>query len=132
FVQPTAIELSEALGINLAGETTATFDVTVVGAGPAGLAAAMYAASEGLQVLVVETEVIGGQAGTSSLLRNYLGFARGLSCAAVGPTRPPSPPPTWPASPPRSPSWCEAPRLARGCPIIWFARSRPRRTSQSA
>jgi thioredoxin reductase (NADPH) len=81
FVQPTAIEISEALGITVAGETTTTFDVTVVGAGPAGLAAAMYAASEGLQVLVVETEVIGGQAGTSSLIRNYLGFPRGLSGA---------------------------------------------------
>jgi thioredoxin reductase (NADPH) len=81
FVQPTAIEVAEALGLNIAGEITTTFDVAVVGAGPAGLAAALYAASEGLEVLVVENEVIGGQAGTSSLIRNYLGFPRGLSGA---------------------------------------------------
>jgi thioredoxin reductase (NADPH) len=83
FVQPTAIDIIDALGSSMADETTTTFDVIVVGAGPAGLAAAMYAASEGLQVLVVETEVIGGQAGRSSLIRNYLGFPRGLSGAAL-------------------------------------------------
>jgi thioredoxin reductase (NADPH) len=55
------------------------FDVIVVGAGPAGLASAVYAASEGLSTLVVEREAVGGQAGTSSLIRNYLGFARGIS-----------------------------------------------------
>jgi thioredoxin reductase (NADPH) len=47
----------------------------ILGAGPAGLAAAVYAASEGLRTMVVEPEVPGGQAGTSSLIRNYLGFA---------------------------------------------------------
>ena len=51
----------------------------VIGAGPAGLASAVYAASEGLSTLVVEREAIGGQAGSSSLIRNYLGFARGIS-----------------------------------------------------
>ncbi len=51
----------------------------VVGAGPAGLAAAVYAASEGLRTLVIEREAIGGQAGSSSLIRNYLGFSRGVS-----------------------------------------------------
>ncbi|MCY7394750.1 MAG: NAD(P)/FAD-dependent oxidoreductase [Nocardioides sp.] len=56
-----------------------TMDVAVVGGGPAGLAAAGYAASEGLSVAVLEAEAIGGQAGTSSMLRNYLGFPRGIS-----------------------------------------------------
>ena len=51
----------------------------MVGAGPAGLAAAVYAASEGLRTLVLEPEALGGQAGTSSLIRNYLGFPRGIS-----------------------------------------------------
>ena len=56
-----------------------SFDLVVVGGGPAGLAATVYAASEGLSTLVVEGEAVGGQAGTSSLIRNYLGFARGIS-----------------------------------------------------
>ena len=55
----------------------------VVGAGPAGLAAAVYASSEGLRTLVVERESFGGQAGTSSLIRNYLGFSRGISGAEL-------------------------------------------------
>ncbi len=54
-------------------------DVVIVGAGPAGLAAAVYAASEGLETIVVESEAIGGQAGSSSMIRNYLGFPRGIS-----------------------------------------------------
>lgn len=54
-------------------------DLVVVGSGPAGLAAAVYGASEGLQTVVVESEAIGGQAGTSSMIRNYLGFPRGIS-----------------------------------------------------
>lgn len=54
-------------------------DLAVIGAGPAGLAAAVYAASEGLTVRVLEAEAIGGQAGTSSMIRNYLGFPRGIS-----------------------------------------------------
>ena len=56
-----------------------TADVVVVGAGPAGLATAVYAASEGLSTVAVESEAIGGQAGTSSMIRNYLGFPRGVS-----------------------------------------------------
>ena len=54
-------------------------DLVVVGAGPAGLAAAVYGASEGLSTIVLESEAIGGQAGTSSMIRNYLGFPRGIS-----------------------------------------------------
>jgi thioredoxin reductase (NADPH) len=54
-------------------------DVVIVGAGPAGLAASVYAASEGLRTVTVEAEAIGGQAGTSSMIRNYLGFPRGIS-----------------------------------------------------
>lgn len=54
-------------------------DVAIVGAGPAGLAAAVYAASEGLLTAVIEAEIVGGQAGTSSMIRNYLGFPRGIS-----------------------------------------------------
>ena len=60
-----------------------TFDVVIVGAGPAGLAAAVYASSEGLDALVVERESIGGQAGSSTRIRNYLGFSRGLSGAEL-------------------------------------------------
>jgi thioredoxin reductase (NADPH) len=58
-------------------------DVVIVGSGPAGLAAAVYASSEGLDALVVERESIGGQAGTSTRIRNYLGFSRGLSGAEL-------------------------------------------------
>ena len=54
-------------------------DVAIVGAGPAGLAAAVYASSEGLSAVVLESEAVGGQAGTSSMIRNYLGFPRGVS-----------------------------------------------------
>jgi thioredoxin reductase (NADPH) len=77
---PTDAEIAEAWGVptTLAGGED-DFDVLVIGAGPAGLAAAVYASSEGLRTLVVERESIGGQAGTSSLIRNYLGFSRGIS-----------------------------------------------------
>ena len=56
-----------------------TRDLAIVGAGPAGLAAAVYAASEGLRTVIIEAEAMGGQAGTSSMIRNYLGFPRGIS-----------------------------------------------------
>jgi len=59
------------------------FDVVIVGAGPAGLAAAVYGSSEGLDILVVERDTIGGQAGSSSMIRNYLGFPRGVSGAEL-------------------------------------------------
>ena len=60
-------------------EVDRVVDLAVVGAGPAGLAAAVYGSSEGLSTVVIESDVIGGQAGTSSMIRNYLGFARGIS-----------------------------------------------------
>ncbi|MEI5582764.1 MULTISPECIES: FAD-dependent oxidoreductase [unclassified Agromyces] len=79
FVDPGNAELAAAYGLDTSVDVDRTADVVVVGAGPAGLAAAVYAASEGLDVLVVERESIGGQAGSSSLIRNYLGFSRGIS-----------------------------------------------------
>jgi thioredoxin reductase (NADPH) len=80
LVSPTPIDIANALEVNVdpAGHE---FDVIVIGAGPAGLAAAVYGASEGLDVLVVETEALGGQASTSTMIRNYLGFPRGLTGA---------------------------------------------------
>jgi thioredoxin reductase (NADPH) len=60
-------------------DTTSTSDLLVIGSGPAGLAAAVYGASEGLDTIVIESEAVGGQAGTSSMIRNYLGFPRGIS-----------------------------------------------------
>ena len=60
-------------------DVEAVADLVVVGAGPAGLAAAVYGSSEGLTTVVIESEAIGGQAGTSSMIRNYLGFPRGIS-----------------------------------------------------
>jgi thioredoxin reductase (NADPH) len=78
--RPSPEDIASALGVNT-DPTAETFDVSIVGAGPAGLSAAVYAASEGLRVLVLENEALGGQAGTSALIRNYLGFPRGLSGA---------------------------------------------------
>jgi thioredoxin reductase (NADPH) len=81
LVQPTRAALSDALGETDLEERRC--DVAVVGAGPAGLAAAMSAASEGWRTVVIEPEAVGGQAGTSSLIRNYLGFPRGISGAEL-------------------------------------------------
>jgi thioredoxin reductase (NADPH) len=78
LVDPSNGEIAEALGLATRPELP-SYDVTIVGAGPAGLAAAVYAASEGLQTVVIEPEAVGGQAGTSSMIRNYLGFPRGVS-----------------------------------------------------
>ncbi len=79
---PTNDQVAEACGLPTTLSRT-DFDLLIVGAGPAGLAAAVYAGSEGLSTLVVERETIGGQAGSSSLIRNYLGFARGVSGAEL-------------------------------------------------
>jgi len=76
---PSTHELARCLGFNYSIEPTEVRDVVIVGAGPAGLAAAVYAASEGLDVLVIETEAPGGQAGSSSKIENYLGFPTGVS-----------------------------------------------------
>ena len=78
LVDPTNPALAEALGVRTRPDPE-PYDVVVVGAGPAGLAAAVYAESEGLRTVVIEPEALGGQAGTSALIRNYLGFPRGLS-----------------------------------------------------
>lgn len=77
---PATVEVADALGL----QTTAQqplYDVCIVGGGPAGLAAAVYAASEGLSTVIVEREAPGGQAGTSAAIENYLGFPKGLSGA---------------------------------------------------
>jgi thioredoxin reductase (NADPH) len=76
---PTIQQLADCLGLNVAIDQTEIRDLIIVGAGPAGLAAAVYGASEGLNVLVVEAISPGGQAGSSSKIENYLGFPTGLS-----------------------------------------------------
>lgn len=76
---PTIREVAETLGISAEIESGKSYDVAVIGGGPAGLAAAVYGASEGLSVIVIETLVTGGQAGTSSRIENYLGFPTGIS-----------------------------------------------------
>ncbi|MEP7383576.1 MAG: FAD-dependent oxidoreductase [Gemmatimonadota bacterium] len=76
---PTNEEVADCLGFNDAIDASQLRDVVVVGAGPAGLSAAVYAASEGLDVLVVEQVAPGGQAGASSRIENYLGFPTGIS-----------------------------------------------------
>ncbi len=77
LVDPTAAELARACGFPTELEADDA-DLVVVGAGPAGLGAAVYAASEGLRTTVLDAGGVGGQAGSSSLIRNYLGFPRGL------------------------------------------------------
>ncbi|HEX6520773.1 MAG TPA: FAD-dependent oxidoreductase [Streptosporangiaceae bacterium] len=79
LVNPSNLEIADAFGLMTPIPEGEVFDVAVVGAGPAGLAAAVYASSEGLRTVVVEREAIGGQAGTSSMIRNYPGFAQGVS-----------------------------------------------------
>ena len=83
LVNPSNLEIAEAFGLMTPIPDGEVFDVAVVGAGPAGLAAAVYASSEGLRTVVVEREAIGGQAGTSSMIRNYPGFAQGVSGARL-------------------------------------------------
>jgi thioredoxin reductase (NADPH) len=80
---PSNEEVAECLGLNAGITCTAVRDVVVVGAGPAGLSAAVYAASEGLNVLVLENNAPGGQAGYSAKIENYLGFPTGISGQAL-------------------------------------------------
>jgi thioredoxin reductase len=81
LVNPSNRQIADAFGLMTPIGAGEVFDVTIVGAGPAGLAAAVYASSEGLRTVVVEHEAIGGQAGTSSMIRNYPGFSQGISGA---------------------------------------------------
>jgi len=76
---PTNEQLADCLGFNESIDQTQMRDVVIIGAGPAGLAEAVYGASEGLDVLVLETSSPGGQAGSSSRIENYLGFPTGIS-----------------------------------------------------
>jgi thioredoxin reductase (NADPH) len=80
---PSNEAVADCLGFNPGLDTSKVHDLVVVGAGPAGLAAAVYAASEGLDVLVLETNAPGGQAGSSSKIENYLGFPTGISGQAL-------------------------------------------------
>lgn len=80
---PTIAALADELGITEPFEPGRVYDLAVVGAGPAGLAAAVYAASEGLSTIVLESMAPGGQAGTSSKIENYLGFPTGISGQAL-------------------------------------------------
>src|SRR5437879_10617359 len=75
---PTNQQIADALGFNDAIDRTQVRDLVIIGAGPAGLAAAVYGASEGLDVLIVEATAPGGQAGSSSRIENYLGFPTGI------------------------------------------------------
>jgi thioredoxin reductase (NADPH) len=76
---PTNAEVAECFGFNAGIDEGSVYDLVVIGAGPSGLAAAVYGASEGLNVLVVESNAPGGQAGSSSRIENYLGFPTGIS-----------------------------------------------------
>ncbi len=80
LTEPTTRDLAAATGLDLCGlSDRVRCDLLIVGAGPAGLAAAVYGASEGLDVVLVEDVAVGGQAGTSSRIENYLGFPRGVA-----------------------------------------------------
>ena len=79
LIDPTNEEIVAAFGVDTEPAQGGEYDLVIVGAGPAGLSAAVYASSEGIRTLVVERETIGGQAGSSALIRNYLGFSRGVT-----------------------------------------------------
>ncbi|MBB4289577.1 thioredoxin reductase (NADPH) [Rhizobium leguminosarum] len=80
---PTDAEAGACLGISPQLDAEKTYDVAIIGAGPAGLAAAVYAASEGLSAIVLDQRAIGGQAGSSARIENYLGFPTGISGQAL-------------------------------------------------
>lgn len=82
LLNPTNSELASAVGLHVSSvPVEKTYDVVVIGAGPGGLAAGVYAASSGLRTAIVESEAVGGQAATSARIENYLGFPAGLSGA---------------------------------------------------
>lgn len=83
MVRPTQMELAEKLGMRTRA-TEEFYDLIVIGAGPAGLASAVYGASEGLRTLILESDAPGGQAGSSSKIENYLGFPGGISGEELG------------------------------------------------
>ena len=83
LVRPTITDLADELGITELPDPHSIYDVAIVGAGPSGLAAAVYAASDGLSTIVIEGTAAGGQAGTSSKIENYLGFPTGVSGAQL-------------------------------------------------
>lgn len=83
LTQPTPRDLAIALGMELLGDPDEHYDLIVIGAGPGGLAASVYGASEGLCTLLVDDTAVGGQAGTSSRIENYLGFPTGISGAEL-------------------------------------------------
>ena len=80
---PSDVELAGCIGLVRAIDPTTTYDVAIVGAGPAGLGAAVYGASEGLSVIVLDARAFGGQAGASARIENYLGFPTGISGIAL-------------------------------------------------
>ena len=77
--QPTPRKMAQYLGLDLGICAQRTYDLLIVGGGPAGVAAAVYAGSEGIEALVIEDTAVGGQAGTSSRIENYMGFPTGIS-----------------------------------------------------
>ena len=83
FEDPSDEELADAFGVNDAVEPDRRIDIAIIGGGPAGLAAAVYGASEGLNTVVIEPRASGGQAGSTSLIRNYPGFPAGISGARL-------------------------------------------------
>jgi thioredoxin reductase (NADPH) len=84
LVDPSNQEIADAAcGVDPSLDERSSFDLVIIGSGPAGLAAAVYGSSEGLDTLVVEGDAVGGQAGTSSLIRNYLGFPWGIGGAEL-------------------------------------------------
>lgn len=83
LVNPGIVEIADRIGLNPQVQRQDIYDVVIIGAGPAGLAAGVYGASEGLKTLLIERRAPGGQAGTSSRIENYLGFPTGLSGAEL-------------------------------------------------
>jgi len=143
LVDPSHEDLMATLGLPSALGTRAC-DVAIIGAGPAGLAAAVYAASEGLGTVILEPDLPGGQAGTSSLIRNYLGsstapqprrrapWRASTSTSSAPAIRQAKQRSTCPGTRRRSRWWCAVRAWLPACPATWSPRSAGRRTSASA